>query len=49
MNPVEKGMIITYGLTSKQKSRLNPETKEWQKIPGEYEDFFDWYSIREGA
>ncbi len=49
MNPVEKGMIITYGLTSKQKGRLNPETKEWQKIPGEYEDFFDWYSIREGA
>lgn len=48
MNPVEKGMIITYGLTTKPKNRLNPETKEWERVPNEYETFFDWYSIREG-
>lgn len=45
-NPISAGDIITYGLTQKQKSRLNPDTKEWEKIPNEYEDWLNWYSIK---
>ncbi len=45
-NPISTGDIITYGLTQKQKSRLNPDTKEWEKIPNEYEDWLNWYSIK---
>lgn len=45
-NPISTGDIITYGLTQKQKSRLNPDTKEFEKIPNEYEDWLNWYSIK---
>lgn len=45
-NPISAGDIITYGLTQKQKSRLNPDTKEWEKVPNEYEDWLNWYSIK---
>ena len=45
-NPISAGDIITYGLTQKQKSRLNPDTKEFEKIPNEYEDWLNWYSIK---
>lgn len=45
-NPVDKGVIITYGLDQKAKSKLNPDTKKWEAIPGEYEDWFRWYSVR---
>ena len=45
-NPISVGDIITYGLTQKQKSRLNPDTKEWEKVPNEYEDWLNWYSIK---
>lgn len=45
-NPISTGDIITYGLTQKQKSRLNPDTKEWEKVPNEYEDWLNWYSIK---
>lgn len=45
--PLSKGMIITYYTESKQKSRLNPETKQWEKIPNEFEQWFKWYQIKE--
>ena len=45
--PLAKGMIITYYTESKQKSRLNPETKQWEKIPNEFEQWFKWYQIKE--
>lgn len=45
--PLAKGMIITYYTESKPKSRLNPETKEWEKIPNEFEQWFKWYQIKE--
>lgn len=45
--PLAKGMIITYYTESKQKSRLNPETKQFEKIPNEFEQWFKWYQIRE--
>lgn len=45
--PLAKGMIITYYTESKQKSRMNPETKQFEKIPNEFEQWFKWYQIRE--
>ena len=45
--PLSKGMIITYYTESKQKSRLNPETKQFEKIPNEFEQWFKWYQIKE--
>ena len=45
--PLAKGMIITYYTESKPKSRLNPETKQWEKIPNEFEQWFKWYQIKE--
>lgn len=45
--PLTKGMIITYYTESKQKSRLNPETKQFEKIPNEFEQWFKWYQIKE--
>lgn len=45
-NPVQSGDIITYGIESKQKSRIDPNTKQWVKIPNEYENWFKWISIR---
>ena len=45
--PLAKGMIITYYTESKQRSRLNPETKQWEKIPNEFEQWFKWYVIKE--
>lgn len=45
--PLAKGMIITYYTESKQRSRLNPETKQFEKIPNEFEQWFKWYQIRE--
>ena len=45
--PLVKGMIITYYTESKQRSRLNPETKQWEKIPNEFEQWFKWYVIKE--
>ena len=45
--PLTKGMIITYYTESKPKSRLNPETKQWEKIPNEFEQWFKWYQIKE--
>lgn len=45
--PLSKGMIITYYTESKQKSRLNPETKQFEKIPNEFEQWFKWYTIKE--
>ena len=45
--PLAKGMIITYYTESKQKSRLNPETKQFEKIPNEFEQWFKWYQIKE--
>lgn len=45
--PLAKGMIITYYTESKQKSRLNPEIKQWEKIPNEFEQWFKWYQIKE--
>ena len=45
--PLAKGMIITYYTESKQRSRLNPETKQWEKIPNEFEQWFKWYQIKE--
>lgn len=45
-NPVSVGDIIVYGLTQKEKSRFNSETKEWMRIPNEYEDWLNWYGIK---
>ena len=45
--PLAKGMIIIYCTESKPKSRLNPETKQWEKIPNEFEQWFKWYQIKE--
>lgn len=45
--PLAKGMIITYYTESKPKSRLNPETKQWEKVPNEFEQWFKWYQIKE--
>ena len=45
--PLSKGMIITYYTESKQRSRLNPETKQFEKIPNEFEQWFKWYQIKE--
>lgn len=45
--PLAKGMIITYYTESKPKSRLNPETKQWEKIPNEFEQWFKWYQVKE--
>ena len=45
--PLSKGMVITYYTESKQKSRLNPETKQFEKIPNEFEQWFKWYQIKE--
>lgn len=45
--PLVKGMIITYYTESKQRSRLNSETKQWEKIPNEFEQWFKWYVIKE--
>lgn len=45
--PLTKGMILTYYTESKQKSRMNPETKQWEKIPNEFEQWFKWYQIKE--
>ena len=45
--PLAKGMIITYYTESKPRSRLNPETKQWEKIPNEFEQWFKWYQIKE--
>ena len=45
--PLAKGMIITYYTESKPKSRLNPETKQFEKIPNEFEQWFKWYQIKE--
>ena len=45
--PLAKGMIITYYTESKQKSRMNPETKQFEKIPNEFEQWFKWYQIKE--
>lgn len=45
--PLAKGMIITYYTEGKQRSRLNPETKQWEKIPNEFEQWFKWYQIKE--
>ena len=45
--PLAKGMIITYYTESKSRSRLNPETKQFEKIPNEFEQWFKWYQIRE--
>ena len=45
--PLTKGMVITYYTESKQKSRLNPETKQFEKIPNEFEQWFKWYQIKE--
>lgn len=45
--PLAKGMIITYYTKSKQRSRLNPETKQFEKIPNEFEQWFKWYQIKE--
>ena len=45
--PLSKGMIITYYTESKQRSRLNPETKQIEKIPNEFEQWFKWYQIKE--
>lgn len=45
--PLAKGMIITYYTESKQRSRLNPETKQFEKIPNEFEQWFKWYQIKE--
>ena len=40
--PLAKGMIITYYTESKPRSRLNPETKQWEKIPNEFEQWSKW-------
>lgn len=45
--PLSKGMIITYYTESKPRSRLNPETKQWEKIPNAFEQWFKWYQIKE--
>lgn len=45
--PLAKGMIITYYTESKQKSRMNPETKQFEKIPNEFEQWFKWYQVKE--
>ena len=45
--PLAKGMIIAYYTESKPRSRLNPETKQWEKIPNEFEQWFKWYQIKE--
>ena len=45
--PLAKGMIITYYTESKPRSRLNPETKQWEKIPNEFEQWFKWYQVKE--
>ena len=45
--PLAKGMIITYYTESKPRSRLNPETKQFEKIPNEFEQWFKWYTIKE--
>lgn len=45
--PLAKGMIITYYTESKPRSRLNPETKQFEKIPNEFEQWFKWYQIKE--
>lgn len=45
--PLTKGMIITYYTESKPRSRLNPETKQFEKIPNEFEQWFKWYQIKE--
>lgn len=45
--PLAKGMIITYYTESKQRSRLNSETKQFEKIPNEFEQWFKWYQIKE--
>lgn len=45
--PLTKGMIISYYTESKQKSRMNPETKQFEKIPNEFEPWFKWYQVKE--
>ena len=45
--PLSKGMVIIYATESKQKSRMNPETKKFEKINGEYEDWFRFWTIKE--
>lgn len=45
--PLSKGMVIIYAAESKQKSRMNPETKKFEKINGEYEDWFRFWTIKE--
>lgn len=45
--PLAEGMIITYYTESKPKSRLNPETKQFEKIPNEFEQWFKWYQTKE--
>lgn len=45
--PLTKGAIITYYTESKPRSRLNPETKQFEKIPNEFEQWFKWYQIKE--
>lgn len=45
--PLSKGMVIIYATESKQKSRMNPETKKFEKVNGEYEDWFRFWTIKE--
>lgn len=45
--PLSKGMVIIYATESKQKSRMNPETKKFEKVSGEYEDWFRFWTIKE--
>ena len=45
--PLAKGMIIAYYTESKPRSWLNPETKQFEKIPNEFEQWFKWYTIKE--
>lgn len=45
--PLSKGMVIIYATESKQKSRMNPKTKKFEKVNGEYEDWFRFWTIKE--
>lgn len=46
-NPFDIGDLVSYGITSKQKTRYNSETKEFVKIQGEYEEWISWINIKD--
>lgn len=46
-NPFDIGDLVSYGITSKQKTKYNSETKEFVKIQGEYEEWISWVNIKD--